>query len=85
MLILKQHRLTQTMAHETLRGISMFQEKIFEPIGYIIGAATFLFSLFLFYSDTSVFWGSFAAALIAAGLIWVSYVILRIFFLALRR
>lgn len=63
----------------------MFRDNIIEPIGFIVAGATFLFSLILFYSDTKVFWGSFAAALIAAGLFWATYVLLRVFFLAIRR
>ena len=63
----------------------MFSDKIFEPIGVIVAAATFLFSLILFYTDTATFWGSVFAALLAGGLTWVTYVILRIFYLAVKR
>ncbi|MEI8124251.1 MAG: hypothetical protein WCG42_00670 [Parachlamydiaceae bacterium] len=63
----------------------MFQNRIIEPFGFIFAAATFLFSLYLFYTDTSTFWGSFAAALMAAGLLWMMYVILRIVFLTFKR
>ena len=58
--------------------------KIIEPIGYIIAAATLIFSLILFYSDTGQFLGSLGAAILAAGLVWVSYVITRMLWLALK-
>lgn len=62
----------------------MFQNKIIEPIGIILAAACFLFSLYLFYSDTATFGGSLAAALLAAGLFWVMYVIIRMVVLAFK-
>jgi hypothetical protein len=62
----------------------MNNKKIIEPIGFIVAAATALFSLLLFYSDTSSFWGSLFAALIASGLTWISYIILRWILLAVR-
>jgi hypothetical protein len=62
----------------------MYRNKLIEPIGFIIALATFLFSLILFYSNTGMFWGSFAAALLAAGLFWISYVILRLVVLTFR-
>lgn len=62
----------------------MEKNKIFEPIGYAVAAASFLFSLVVFYRDNAAFMGSFAAALLAAGLIWVSYIIIRIFILAFK-
>lgn len=55
----------------------MFRGKLFEPTGFIIAAVTLLFSLILFYSDTHSFLGSFAAALMAAALAWMTYLILR--------
>ena len=62
----------------------MFKNKLFEPTGFIIAAATLLFSLILFYNDTNAFLGSFAAALMAAGLTWATNIILRLVFLAFR-
>lgn len=58
--------------------------KLFEPTGYILAGASFLFSLILFYNDTDAFLGSVAAALLAAGLFWISYIILRFFILAFK-
>lgn len=63
----------------------MFRDKLFEPTGVIIAAATLIFSLILFYNDTNIFLGSLFAALLASGLTWMTYVILRLVLLAFRR
>lgn len=63
----------------------MENDRIFEPIGYAIALISFLFSWLFFYSSNAAFIGSFAAALMAAGLFWVSYIIIRIFVLAIRK
>lgn len=55
----------------------MFRGKLFEPTGFIIAVATLIFSLILFYNETEAFLGSLAAALMAAGLFWITYLILR--------
>jgi len=62
----------------------MFRNNIIEPIGFIVTAVTLLFSFILFYSDNGQFLGSVYAALIAAGLAWVSYIMLRWMWLAMR-
>lgn len=62
----------------------MFRGKLFEPTGFIIAAATLLFSLILFYNDTNAFLGSLAAAILAAALIWMTYLILRFVWIAFR-
>lgn len=62
----------------------MYRAKLFEPTGFILTAATFLFSMILFYNNTDVFLGSIIAALMAAGLFWISYIILRFVLLAFR-
>ncbi|MEI8365978.1 MAG: hypothetical protein WCF65_06135 [Parachlamydiaceae bacterium] len=62
----------------------MFRNKIIDPAGIILATACFLFSLFLFYSDTATFWGSAAAALLAAGMFWIMYTIVRVVILAFR-
>lgn len=59
--------------------------KLVEPTGFIVAGITLLLSLLLFYSDTKSFLGSFSAALMAAGLIWISYVIVRMLVLAFKR
>lgn len=58
--------------------------KIIDRTSYIIAAATFLFSLILFYTDNGMFLGSLGAALLAAGLAWMTFVILKLLWLALR-
>lgn len=63
----------------------MFSDKIFEPTGVIVALATLIFSLILFYNDTNVFLGSLMAALLAAALVWMTYVILRLVVLAFRK
>jgi len=62
----------------------MYRDKIIEPIGFFVALAALLFSFFLFYSDTGVFLGSFGVALMAAGLAWITYIILRWILLATR-
>lgn len=63
----------------------MNKDKVIEPIGYIVAACTLLFSLILFYSDNGMFLDSLMAALIASGLAWVTYIILRWAVLAARK
>jgi len=55
----------------------MFRGNLFEPTGFVIAAASFLFSLFLFYNNSGSFSGSVFAALMSAGLFYISYIILR--------
>lgn len=62
----------------------MFKDKVIEPTGFIIAAATGIFSLVLFYSDTKMFLGSLMAALIATALVWATYIILRWVLLSIR-
>lgn len=63
----------------------MYKSTIIEPIGFILAGITLVFSLFLFYSDTTQFMGSLMAALLAAALVWVTYIILRWVLLAIRK
>lgn len=44
-----------------------------------------LFSFFLVYNETDEFVGSFFAALIAGGLAWIAYVLLRWLYLSFKR
>lgn len=52
---------------------------------YIAAAITFVGGLALFFSDTNEFYGSLAAAILAALLVWVSWVLMRWLILALRK
>ena len=56
----------------------MDKQKLFEPTGYLVALTTLIFSWILFYSQNGVFLGSFFAALLAAGLFWITYVMLRL-------
>jgi hypothetical protein len=67
------------------KGSIMFRDQVIEPFGFILAAAVALFSLILFYSDNQEFLGSFYAALMASGLTWVTYIILRWVLLAFRK
>jgi len=62
----------------------MFRDKLFEPTGVVIAAATLIFSLILFYNDTNIFLGSLFAAVLASALTWATYVILRLVLLTFR-
>lgn len=53
--------------------------------GFIIAASTFIFSLLLFYLQNGEFLGSFAASLLATGLVWFSYIILAWMYSAISR
>lgn len=59
--------------------------KIVDSTGFIVAGISGIFSLLLFYRNTDSFWGSLGAAIIAAGLIWLSYVIMRLLVLALKK
>jgi len=58
--------------------------KIVDHLSYIVAAATLLGSFFIFFRDTGKFAGSFAAALMTAGLVWATYIVLRWLLLAKR-
>lgn len=62
----------------------MLHNRIIEPFGFILAIASLVFSFFFFTSDNAEPMGSLFAAVMTAGLVWVSYVILRWFYLALR-
>jgi len=50
----------------------------------VAAIATLIFSFFLFYSYSSESRFSFAAALLAAGLVWLAYIVVRWLALAFR-
>lgn len=60
----------------------MTANEIFDRNGTILATVVFVLSFLLFFSDTSSFWGSIGAAAISAGLVWITYVIIRWMFLA---
>lgn len=59
-------------------------EKLFEPIGYVIGVGTFLFSTFFFYYYSGDLYYSVLGAILSALMVWLSYVIMRLLFIASR-
>lgn len=62
----------------------MEKNKIIEPKGFILAGCVLIISVILFYKDNGQLLGSIAAALIAAGLVWVSYIFIRILWMALK-
>jgi hypothetical protein len=62
----------------------MDRNRIIEPIGFVIAGCTFLFSWILFYQDTNETIDSFTAAFMAAALVWMSYVILRLMWVTMK-
>lgn len=63
----------------------MRKNRIIEPFGLVLAFAALVFSFFFFTSDNSEPMGSLVAAILTAGLVWVTYVLLRWLVLALRR
>ncbi len=59
------------------------QTIIIDKFSYLVGIFTFFIGLVLFYQDTGLFWGSFAAAVLTGMLCWVSYVLTRWLVLAI--
>lgn len=59
-------------------------DRLFEPIGYSLGIVTFLFSTLLFYNFSADLYYSLLGAFLSALMVWLSYVIMRLLFLASR-
>jgi hypothetical protein len=53
-------------------------------LSLMIAGATLLISFLIFFRDTKQFMGSLVAALMTAGLVWVTYLVLRWLLLANR-
>ncbi len=62
----------------------MGKGKLFDNISFLVAGLTLLISLFIFYSNTHEFVGSLTAALMTAGLVWGTYIILKWLLLANR-
>lgn len=56
--------------------------KFIDRFSLVIAAATLFISFFIFFSNTKIFGGSLAAAIMTSGLVWATYIILRWLFLA---
>lgn len=61
-----------------------YREHLFEPIGYGVAFTSFFFSLFFFYFYSADLYYSALGAFLAALMIWLSYVILRLLYMASR-
>ena len=53
-----------------------------DKFSYLLGSATFLASFYIYYRDTSLMKGSLVAALLTAGLVWMTYLMVRWLLLA---
>lgn len=53
-----------------------------ERTSLIIAGVTLVFSFFLFFSQSDMFVGSLFAALMSAGLAWLTYVVIKMIVLA---
>lgn len=62
----------------------MNEFKIVDVGSIVVAAATLLATFIIFYGNTQAFLGSIAAALMTAGLVWATYVIIRWLLLANR-
>lgn len=62
----------------------MDQKRVLDRSCVIFTAVVFLLSLILFTTDTNEFWGSLVAAFLSAGLAFMTYIILKWFWLAIR-
>lgn len=60
-------------------------EHLISKQSIIFASLVLIFSFLLFVSDTGKFLGSLAAAILAAGLAWVSYVIISWLVMAIRK
>jgi hypothetical protein len=55
----------------------MKEDKFIDKLSLLIAGITLLISFGIFYKNTMEWGGSLAAALMTAGLVWVTYLILR--------
>lgn len=55
-----------------------------DKYSFIFAAIIMVFALLLFFSQTNELMGSFAAAILAAGLAWIAYVLMRWLILSFR-
>lgn len=58
--------------------------RIIEPKGFIYAGASLALSMGLFYSDAGAFWYSLTAAMMTAGIVWCTYIVLRWIYLAIK-
>lgn len=58
---------------------------LIDKTSFWVAGITLLFALILFFNDTGEFFGSLTAALLAAALMWVAYVLTRWLILAIKK
>lgn len=58
---------------------------IIDKRSYIIALATLVLSFILFFSQTLEFMKSIGAATLLAALVWISYIMIRLLIIALRK
>ena len=63
----------------------MDSEKFIDKTSYIVTIISLILSFLLFYSDTLEGMKSLGAAVLFAGLVWISYIMVRWLILALRK
>jgi hypothetical protein len=56
----------------------MDQNQIIDRTGVTIGIVTLIFSFILFISQSQMFVGSLFAAVLSAGLAWLTYIVVRL-------
>ena len=62
----------------------MNRNQLIEPRGFVFSAVVMIYSLYLFYSDTQLFTGSFAAAILAGLVAWLVYIGIRFVIITIR-
>ncbi len=79
--------ISQNVLQEPVRFFKekKMQREIFDKWGLIVMVATCIFSLFLFWSYSGQFIFSLMAALIAGGMVWMAYIVIRIVYFSLKK
>jgi hypothetical protein len=62
----------------------IFQAKFIDFTSYVVAFITLAISFYIYYGNSNEFGFSFVAALMTAGLVWATYIILRWLLLANR-
>jgi hypothetical protein len=63
----------------------MDPKKLIDTKSYVVALVVLILGFFLFFSDTFEFLKSFGAAILLAALVWISYIMVRLLILALRK
>jgi hypothetical protein len=65
--------------------VFMDYSKIIDKTSYIIAFVSLFLSFILFFSDTFQITNSLSAAILLAALVWISYIMIRCIYLALKK